>query len=158
MWDFLAGNWGNLASLVGLVFSFLAFVFAKRASAAAREARDAAMRQSLVEYLNGLARIAAELVAHLRSGMNDMALLRIGDLMDQTSYLIGRWESRLPKKSKDNLSRAQEQLLSIHQALDAVGDPTPEDRARLAHASQEVSGIFSTEHGVAARAAGVGDD
>ncbi|HXM45167.1 MAG TPA: hypothetical protein VN924_28270 [Bryobacteraceae bacterium] len=154
MFNFL----GSLASLIGLVFSILAFVFAKRASAAAREARDAAMRQSLSEYLNGLARIAAELVAHLRSEMNDMALLRVSDLMDQTSYLIGRWAARLPRKSKDNLSRAQEQLLSIHQALDAVGDLTPEDRARLAHAGQEVSGIFSTEHGVATRAAGAGDE
>jgi hypothetical protein len=158
MADFLAGNWGNLASVAGLVFSILAFVFAKRASTAAKEARDEALRQSLVEYLDGLARIAAELGAHLRSEMNDMALLRISDLMDQTSYLIGRWEARPPKKSKDNLSRAQEQLLSIHQALDAAGDLTPEDRSRLAHAGQEVSGIFSTEHGVAARAAGAGDD
>src|ERR1700683_5468827 len=97
---------GDWASLFWLVFRILRFVFAKRASTAAREARDAAMRQSLVEYLNGLARIPAELVAHLRSEMNDMALLRISDLMDQTSYVIGRWEARLPKKSKDNLSRA----------------------------------------------------
>jgi hypothetical protein len=47
MLDFLAGNWGNLASVAGLVFSILAFIFSKRASAAAREARDAALRQSL---------------------------------------------------------------------------------------------------------------
>jgi hypothetical protein len=47
MFNFL----GNLSSLFGLVFSILAFVFAKRASTAAREARDAAMRQSLSESI-----------------------------------------------------------------------------------------------------------
>jgi len=102
MFNFL----GSLASLIGLVFSTLAFLFAKRASTAAREARDAALRQSLVEYMSGAARVAAEIVAHLRNEKGDMALLRIGDLMNQTSYLAARWDTRLTKKSKDNLTRA----------------------------------------------------
>jgi len=158
MADFFVRNWGNLASVAGLVFSILAFVFAKRASTAAREARDAAMRQSLGEYMNGVARIAAEVLAHLRNEKCDMALLRISDLMDQTSYLVGRWETRLSKKSKDNLSHAQEHLRSMHEALNVTSDLTREDKARLAQAGQQVSGIFSTEQGVAARAAVAGED
>ena len=47
MSDFIVRNWGNLASVAGLVFSILAFVFAKRASTAAREARDAAMQAEM---------------------------------------------------------------------------------------------------------------
>jgi hypothetical protein len=121
MADFWNQNWGNLASVAGLVFSILAFVFAKRASTAAREARDAALRQSLGEYMNGVARVAAEVIAHLRNEKCDMALLRISDLMDQTSYLVGRWETRLSKKSKDNLFHAQEQLRSMHEALNVAG-------------------------------------
>jgi hypothetical protein len=53
MADFWNQNWGNLASVAGLVFSILAFVFAKRASTAVREARDAALRQSLGEDMHG---------------------------------------------------------------------------------------------------------
>jgi hypothetical protein len=44
MVDFFVRSWGNLASVIGLVFSFLAFVFSKRASTAAREARDSLSR------------------------------------------------------------------------------------------------------------------
>jgi hypothetical protein len=157
MSDFVVRNWGNLASVAGLVFSILAFVFAKRASTAAREARDAAMRQSLDEDMSSAARIAGEIVTHLGNDRAEIALFRISDLMDQTRYLVGRWETRLSKKSRDNLSRAHEQLRSMHQALNIVGELTQEDKARLAQASQEVSGIFSTEHGVAARAAEAGD-
>lgn len=43
MWSFLGQNWGNLASVVGVVFSFFAFVFSKRASKAAKEARGLAL-------------------------------------------------------------------------------------------------------------------
>jgi len=78
MWDFVVRNWGNLASVAGLVFSILAFVFAKRASTAAREARDAAMRQSLGEDMNSAARSAQEIVTYLRDDKNETALLRIG--------------------------------------------------------------------------------
>jgi hypothetical protein len=67
MFDFFARNWGNLASVAGLVFSILAFVFAKRASTAAREARDAALRQSLGESMNGAARMAGEIIMYLKA-------------------------------------------------------------------------------------------
>jgi hypothetical protein len=66
MSNFIVRNWGNLASVAGLVSSILAFVFAKHASTAAREARDAAIRQSLGEEMNSAARIASEIASYLR--------------------------------------------------------------------------------------------
>jgi hypothetical protein len=110
MFNFL----GSLASLIGLVFSILAFAFAKRASTAAREARDAVRRQSLSADMNSAARMAGEIVICLKTERNEMALLRIADLMNHAGYLSGRWEDRLPKKSKDNLFRAVGQLRSMH--------------------------------------------
>jgi len=56
MFNFL----GSRASLIGLVFSILAFVFSKRASTAAREARDAVMRQSLSQDMSSAVRMAGE--------------------------------------------------------------------------------------------------
>jgi len=84
MVDFLAGNWGNVASVAGLVFSILAFVFSKRASKAAREARDAAFTRSLSEEMNVANRVAGEIVAYVGMERGDMALLRASDLMNQT--------------------------------------------------------------------------
>jgi hypothetical protein len=125
MAEFLVRNWGNLASVAGLVFSILAFVFSKRASTAAREARDGAMRQSLSESMHGAARMASEILLYVRAERNEMALLRIGDLMNHNGYLSGRWEDRLAKKSKDSLFRAQGLLRSTHRLLSAAGRPRP---------------------------------
>jgi hypothetical protein len=154
MADFLVRNWGNLASVGGLFFSILAFVFSKRASTAAREARDAAMRQSLGEDMNGAARIAKEIVTYLRVEKTEMALLRVADLMNHTRYLTGRWGSRLAKKSKDNLVNAREHLRSMHDVLSRNAGEVlmPEERTRVAHAAQQVSEILSEEHGMAVRA------
>jgi len=155
MADFLAQNWGNLASVAGLVFSILAFVFAKRASTAAREARDAAMRQSLGEDMHGASRSAQEIVTYLRDGKSEMALLRMGDLMNQASYLIARWETRLSEKSRNNLLDGAEELRSMHGVLtkSARGPSAEKQKARLATAAQRVSSIFNEERGAAARAA-----
>ena len=103
MSEFMVRNWGNLASVAGLVFSVLAFVFAKRASTAAREARDAALRQSLGEEMHGASRSAQEIVTYLRDDKSEMALLRIGDLMNQASFILARWETGLYEKSRNNL-------------------------------------------------------
>jgi len=148
MFNFL----GSLASLIGLVFSILAFVFAKSASTAAREARDAAMRQSIGESMNDAARMAGEVTVYLRAEKKEEAHLRIGDLMNQISYLRGRWQDRLSKKSTDNLSRALGQLRSMHQVLKTTGDLGEEDKVRLATSCQEVSEVLSVERGIATRA------
>ena len=158
MADFFVRYRGNLASVTGLVFSFLAFVFSKRASTAAREARDAAVRQSLSEFMDGAARMAGEIGTYLRTEKSEMALLRINDLMNQTGYLNGRWEGRLAKKSRDSLSRAQGQLRSMHQLLSAGGSLSPEGKVGLATSCQEVSEIFSMEQGAATRATEAGGE
>ena len=155
MADFWNQNWGNLASAAGLVFSIQAFVFAKRASTAAREARDAAMRQSLGEDMHGASRSAQEIVTFLRDGKGEMALLRIGDLMNQASYLIARWETRLSEKSRNNLSDGVEELRSMHRVLtkSVRGSLAERQKARLATTAQRVSSIFNEERGTAAKAA-----
>ena len=139
MSDFIVRNWGNLASVAGLVFSILAFVFAKRASTAAREARDTAMWQSLGEDMHGASRSAQEIVTYLRDDKSEMALLRIGDLMNQGSYILARWETKLSetKSARAGLTEPQ--------------------KVRLAMAAQRVSSMFNEERGTAAQAAGVGD-
>jgi len=106
--------------------------------------------------MNSAARMAGEIVMCLRTERSEMALFRIGDLMNHNGYLSSRY--RLPKKSQDNLSRAQGQLQSMHELLSAAGDPSPEDKVRLATSCQKVSEIFSVEQGAATRAAEAGDE
>ncbi len=114
------------------------------------------MRQSLSESMDGAARMAGEIGMYLRTDRGEMALLRISDLMNQVAYLNGRWQDRLPKRSRDNLFRAHGQLRSMHQLLNAARDTGPEDNARLATFCQEVNEIFSMEQGVATQGYRVG--
>src|SRR5713226_5483750 len=117
MINFLARNWGNLASVIGLIFSFLAFVFSKRASKAALEARNVTLLQSLGQEMNDANKTAADIVTYVGLTRGDMALLRTGELMNRTSYFVARWDTRLSEHSKNNLLSAREHLRSIHDVL-----------------------------------------
>lgn len=154
MKDFLAGNWGNVASVAGLVFSILAFVFSKRASKAAREARDATLLHSLSEEMNGANKTAGEIVTYVGMKRGDMALVRTSEIMNQTSYFLARWDNRLSEGSKNNLLSAREQLRLIHKVLTkgTLADLSPKAKSELGQACQQVNAIFSEEYGRAVKA------
>jgi hypothetical protein len=131
MFEFFARNWGNLASVVGLVFSALAVVFSRRASQAAKEARDAVLRRSLGEDMSELDRAAGDLVTYVGVGRGDMALVRVTELLNRTSYIASRWESKFSEESRGNLVTAQGELQLIHDVLSksAIAELTPNHRA-----------------------------
>jgi hypothetical protein len=114
------------------------------------------MRQSMGADMDGAARTANEISTYIRSDKTDMALLRISDLMNQTSYLVARWDARLSKKSKDNLSLARDRLRSMHGILTGNAEKglAPEEKGRLAHDGQRVSEICDEERGTAATGLG----
>ena len=94
-------------------------------------------------------------MTYLRDGKTEMALLRIGDLINQASYLSARWETRLSEKSRNNLLDGAAELRSMHGVLtkSVRGGLTETQKARLATAAQRVSSIFNEERGAAAKAA-----
>jgi len=152
--EHFARHWGDWASVVGLVFSFLAFVFSKRASKAAKEARDSVLQKSFGQDMNDANRAATEIVRFVSMDRGDMASLRTSELMNQTSYFIARWKDKLSSDSKKNLVEAREQLLSIHDAIAkrTVAEMSPNQKFQLARACQQVNSIFSEEHGNSIRA------
>jgi hypothetical protein len=119
----LVGTLANWASIVGLIFSILAFVFSKRASKAAEEARDSVLARSLGQDMNEANRTAAEIVRFVSMERGDMALLRVGELLNDASYSMTRWDARLSEQSKTNLLRAKEHLHSAHKVLTRKGIP-----------------------------------
>src|SRR5579862_9658454 len=149
MFEHLARNWGNWASVAGLIFSFLAFIFSKRASKAAAQARDSVLRRSLTQDMNDASGTAAEIVRFVGIERGDMALLRAGELLRQTSYYITRWEAKLSEPSRANLRRAQDKLLSRNKMLtsNTICEMTPSQKLTLAQACQSASPVFSEEDG-----------
>jgi hypothetical protein len=151
MWNFVGQNWGNIASVAGLIFSFLAFVFSKRASNAAKEARELALSRSLGEDMNNANRIAADAVAYIRAEKSEMALIRMAELISLTSYIITRWDVQLPVSSKNRLISSREQLRIVHDLLDRVKgrEIVAEERAILTKFCRDVPTVFTEEYGKA---------
>ena len=149
--SFLARNWGNVASVIGLVFSILAFIFSKKATEAVREARAAILRRNFGDDMNMASRAAADIVAHVRGGHGEIALLRISDLMSQASYMVRRWDSSIPEDSRNNLLEARAQLGVVHEILSkaTVAELDPRKRAKVIGACQRVCIAFNEEHGAA---------
>jgi hypothetical protein len=154
MLEHFARNWGNWASVAGLIFSILAFIFSKRASKAAEQARDSVLRRSLTQDMNDANRTAADIVRFIGMERADMALLRAGELLNQTSYYVTRWDDRLSESSRINLRRAQNKLQSINKVLTTktISEMTPSQKSTLAQACQSVNQIFSEEYGTATKA------
>jgi hypothetical protein len=152
--SFITRNYGDWASVAGLVFSILAFVFSKRASKAAKEARDIALKRSLSQDLSAADRVAREIVTFMLIERSDMARIRTVELINDTSYLVTRWRNHLSEQSRVNLQIARERLQSIQAVLSKSGpqELTPDRKSRVLKLSQEASQILSEEFGAAIRA------
>ena len=152
--SFITRNYGDWASVAGLVFSILAFVFSKRASKAAKEARDLALKRSLSQDLSAADRVAREIVTFMLIERSDMARIRTVELINDTSYLVTRWRNHLSEQSRVNLQIAREPLQSIQAVLSKSGpqELTPDRKSRVLKLSQEASQILSEELGAAIRA------
>jgi len=150
---FFLQNWGNVASALGLLFSFLAFIFSKRASRAAKGAQEFALTRSLGEDMNNASKTASEIVAYIRSEKSELGLVRIGELIGATSYIIARWDAKLSESSKNRLLKIREQLHLVHDLLGkaALADLSVKDRTALARFCREVPTTFVEEYGVAVR-------
>jgi hypothetical protein len=83
----------------------------------------------------------------------DMALLRVSELLNLTSYSIARWDDKFSEESKNNLLSVREQLQSIHDVLakGAIAELEPKARLRLKLACQRVSSTYSQEYGTATK-------
>src|SRR6202171_5271032 len=92
---FLASNWGNLASVVGLVVGIISAIFAKRASTAAREARDAVLRRNVADDMAQARDLATEICGLVDANRFESALPFCGQLQNLTVYIQERWRGKL---------------------------------------------------------------
>src|SRR5262249_32601205 len=153
MLEWFGGNWGNLASVAGLVFSMLAFVFSKRASKAAKEARDSILVRTLMHDMSHAVGIASDLGRTIDVGRVEMALWRVGELINALGYLVERWSDQLSEDSKKSLARVRTQLGSLRTSLNTlpVGVVEPDQRNRMTKSCQTIAEILNSEHGKAVK-------
>jgi hypothetical protein len=155
MLEHLALNWGNWASVVGLVFSVLSFYYSKGAKQAAEDARDSVLRKTLSQDMADATEIATDILRFASMERADMATFRTSELLSHLSYCTARWEGKLSSDSHTNLRRVQEHLLVVHKELNLrpITEMSPKQKARLAEACQSVNSFLSREQGTATRVA-----
>ena len=109
----------GLATILGLIFSFVAWRRAAGAEVAAGQAREAVRRSNAGEELRELSERAKEL---LRSAQNDhfeAALLRSTDLLAGIVQASHRWQSLLGDDGSKNMNVAGRKAKKISTALSA---------------------------------------
>jgi len=149
MWDFIKQNWGNLASVAGLIISVFTLLFAKRASQAAKEAKAAVLRRNVADDLQEAARRSQELVGFPQVSEWKVVRLKADELQAQTSWLISRWGDKLDLESRSRLTRAKEQLRSVVAIVDEVGENNISEKHRkdLLRATDQARESLVEEHG-----------
>ncbi|GEM_PF-5108428 len=155
MLDFAGKNWGNLASVAGLIVAGIGAFFAKRASTAARQARQATLSNSLAEEINLAQKLAAEVTNLVDLGKHDLARLRSNDLHDRTVTIIGRWNATLSINSKNNILNAKSQLEALRAVTSRLSAtaaaPTPRQLSQMQASCERIRDIFVEEHASAMR-------
>jgi hypothetical protein len=153
--DFLRWNWGNLASVAGLVLAGVSAYFAKRASTAAKEARQMILSNSLTEEINLAQKFAVEINTLIDLGKHELVRLRCNDLHDRTITLLKRWDLTLSTDSKNNLLNAKAQLESLRAVTSKLSAaaiaPTVRQVSQMQGSCEKIREIFVEEHASAMR-------
>lgn len=162
MLRFLQANWGNLASVVGLIVSSLGLAYAIKAEiaasraantaasalAAAEAARAAARRQSLVDDLHD-AQSKMEHVGVFLARQNwELVVFCSQQAVSACSQIMRRWGSdTLTSESRDGILRSQQQIAIISKIAvraSAVA-PSNQEVKRMATAQQKAFETLSGE-------------
>lgn len=152
---FLLDNWGNLASLIGVGLSLLSVIFARRASVAAKEARQAVLRRNLAQDIADAGAIAADICNFVDSSRYDCAMPFCTQLQTKTIYLMERHKGRLGDKPEQKLTSVLAQLESIQKVSSklgkSIGPPSPGVADRLIESCRAVRLTYTEQHALAER-------
>jgi hypothetical protein len=148
--SFLRSNWGNIASVMGLIVSGIAALLARGAKQAAKDARDAVLSSSLAEEINSAQKLAVEVASLVDLGRHDLARFRSNDLHDRTLTIIHRWDAALSTVSKNNFLSAKLQLETLRTVVSRLSatasSPTARQLSQMQASCAKIRDILIEEH------------
>jgi thioesterase domain-containing protein len=121
-WNWLLTISGTVASVVGVIFSCLAWVQAKGAKQAAEEAARSVKSKDTAHEFAKLAADAKDLLAAVQDQRADRAIEAVNDLVHQLSVALARRDEFLPVDSE--LKDAIKQLSDVSGYLASRGFPS----------------------------------
>jgi hypothetical protein len=120
-WNWLLAISGTVASLVGVVFSWMAWWQARGAKKAAEEASDAVKARDTAHEFSKLATDAKELLSAVQGEHADRAVIAADELTHLLAIAVARRASYLPKDFDAQLCISN--LQRISKSLGAEGFP-----------------------------------
>ncbi|MFL5355456.1 hypothetical protein [Archangium sp.] len=153
MSDFLQQNWGNILSLIGVIISIYAIYESTRASKAAHEARDIALRRNLSEDLAQIKNSAVELEKFIVLKNHGLTYFAISNLTSSINYALARWTEKLSEDTKNKLIAAREKLTVAHELLvkKSIEELGERQRISISSVSRDLISLLSESHGLAVK-------
>jgi hypothetical protein len=124
--EFLITNWGNLASVAGLLVSLGALFFARSAAETAKLVRREMQRYNLHETVATLVTRIQELLMLERLKQWDLARLRADDVMASLDLITTKWKQILGVDNTKDLLQAKRRVRSVVQILDGMSPDLPD--------------------------------
>lgn len=153
LWEFFAKNWGNVASVVGVGISIGILFIAKRAKAAAEDAKRESRRRNLSEDLRDAQTKADQIGIFLRDRKWDLVFLRSQEVASVCGTVLHRWTDEMNGHSQTQIRSAREQAKSISRVAMQANAPAhvpSEQQLRTVEAAQrKLSEVLSAELGAA---------
>lgn len=151
MIDFVATNWGNLASVLGFAVGVVTLLVARRARAAAEAALSEARSRNLVEELQEASRSVEQIGLFLRHGTWEIVWLRSQETMNACSQILARWGDDLSESSRNQVLSAKRLAASISESTGPGATPNPSDVKRIGATQVRLSQLLSAELGTSKR-------
>jgi hypothetical protein len=149
--DFLFANWGNVASVLGLVVSFITLLVARKARDAANAAKREARRRNLSEDLQDAHAKSQQVGLFIRDAKWDTVFLRAQEISSACSLVLTRWHDELTGNSRDQITRARDQAGSIARVAMAANPPSPQQVLNISAAQRRMNESLSSELGESLR-------
>jgi hypothetical protein len=121
---YLSSNWGNIASVWGLLVGVYVLVVAKGAKRAAEEATSKERERSLVEELDEAKAKIQQVGLFARDGKWDVVLLRAEEVLSSCRSILARWGEDYLSEDPRNM------LLTVSTLVRSIADVAAESSVR----------------------------
>jgi hypothetical protein len=129
LWQAFCNNWGNFASIAGLVVSIFTLIVATKAKTAAEAAKAETRRQNLVDEIQDAQKKAEQLGAYLSQQKWEIVHLRSQEVITSCSQILRRrGKDSLSERSRNNFLVSQQQAGSIAEVAVRAQRNAPSDR------------------------------
>lgn len=149
MSEWLVANWGNVASVAGLLLTIGTLILAQQAKAAADAARAAVERRSLAQDLRDMVEAIGSVLLFADGARFDLAAHACYGVITDLNFFTSRWVAHLDARSSEQLTSVVSQLeiVSVQLRKFRQASPRPKEFELLSESIFKVNNMLAAEVG-----------